>query len=820
MTVDSVVQLRVHGVSGTPPEAMLHYPPELIDQVSGDSAAGNYRRRDGSEKDAPTDPLRNEEAYSWGGLTSGKASRGLWLLFLPFILINTAHWMVPPAKAGSWTTTTATRASVRLLRLIGLSLTLTLMLATALLTVDLVGWQCAAMPHCGAGLGPLRFLVDRSVGMRLFWTSLPVAGLVVLLLLFGRGNPPAGGVSPPAAEVPSDVVPLEKSSFWKPDASVTRLRRCHVTVWLSGLACVVLFGARQQIDGGGRPLTWLLWFNAAIFAVAVLAVFSSYLTGRGGDGASDMAGMVLKGVQWLSVAALIAALVAVGRTDVRYDVAQPMSFPHLYSAIYLLLLVQAGLIVLLFVSTAVSLWWPAPPPAVPADVSDATLKGFRPSLRGFTAAFIAAIAWLAGGGFSAGVGLFVAQFLGTPVSSSGWAQCETNITNAIVAGQQTIPAICNGFPHSKWPSTVGFEEQVHAISADAPLIIPPAYFWAAVVFAGLLVVLVVIVLPVVWVTIVRPRTADALKAVPPDYPDLPPVDAASDAAHYRQGRERAIAEARSMASMTDLVPAILAVMTGLALLAIAAVLVVDGVDGDAALERRVPGTSVAVLLISAAAAALVAAAVMAYRNRQARRTVGIIWDVVTFWPRANHPLTPPCYAERAVPELSCQIENHMAATDKQRVIAATHSQGTIIGAATMLQLSDAVRERTALLTFGSPLRRLYGRNFPAYFGLTAMTQLHVVQPRWINMWVFSDPIGGWILNDTNGNLADALGLVDSTGLVDYRIPDAETLDPGPRDQTLPICAHSGYTERPEYRKVIETLDEHLGAPPPPPDDED
>jgi hypothetical protein len=162
----------------------------------------------------------------------------------------------------------------------------------------------------------------------------------------------------------------------------------------------------------------------------------------------------------------------------------------------------------------------------------------------------------------------------------------------------------------------------------------------------------------------------------------------------------------------------------------------------------------------------------------------------------------------------------MAATDNQRVIAATHSQGTIIGAATMLQLSDAVRERTALLTFGSPLRRLYGRNFPAYFGLTAMTQLHVVQPRWINMWVFSDPIGGWILNDTNANLADALGLVDSTGLVDYRIPDAETLDPGPRDQTLPICAHSGYTERPEYRKVIEALDERLGAPPPPPDDED
>jgi len=80
MTVESVIQLRVHGVSGTPPDAMLHYPPELIDQVSGDSSAGTFRRRDGSATEAPTDPRKNVEAYSWGGLTSGKASRGLWLL--------------------------------------------------------------------------------------------------------------------------------------------------------------------------------------------------------------------------------------------------------------------------------------------------------------------------------------------------------------------------------------------------------------------------------------------------------------------------------------------------------------------------------------------------------------------------------------------------------------------------------------------------------------------------------------------------------------------------------------------------------------------
>ena len=234
-------------------------------------------------------------------------------------------------------------------------------------------------------------------------------------------------------------------------------------------------------------------------------------------------GWCSRDVQWLSVAALAAALVAVGRADVKYDVTRPMSFPYMYSAIYLLLLVQAGLIVLLFISTAVSKFWPAPPPVAQADVPDATLKGFRPTLWGFTAFFIATIAWLAGGGSSAGVGLLLAQFLGNPVSSSERAQCETQIVDDLMAGKANLPTVCDGLSHSKWPSHVGLEEQVHATSADAALIIPPAYIWAAIVFFGLLLVLLFIVVPVVWVKVLRPRTTAALKEVPKDY-DLPPTE--------------------------------------------------------------------------------------------------------------------------------------------------------------------------------------------------------------------------------------------------------------------------------------------------------
>ena len=97
-----VVELRVHGVSGTPPEALLGCPTEFIEQVAGDKSAGFYRSASPGSTTPPSAAVpavwrKVPEAYSWGGLTSGPASRAVWLLFLPFIFINLAHWMLPPA---------------------------------------------------------------------------------------------------------------------------------------------------------------------------------------------------------------------------------------------------------------------------------------------------------------------------------------------------------------------------------------------------------------------------------------------------------------------------------------------------------------------------------------------------------------------------------------------------------------------------------------------------------------------------------------------------------------------------------------------------
>lgn len=153
----TVIELRVHGVSGTPPEAMLSCPKEFLEQLSGDADAGFFRRQEWIDRAAtpPSDATRwrRMEAYSWGGLTSRKATRAVWLLFLPFSLINLAHWMLPVTRRPR-----VAAGVVTLLRLLALSFTLTLLAAMAAAVLDITVWQCTSIPYCSAGWGPLALL--------------------------------------------------------------------------------------------------------------------------------------------------------------------------------------------------------------------------------------------------------------------------------------------------------------------------------------------------------------------------------------------------------------------------------------------------------------------------------------------------------------------------------------------------------------------------------------------------------------------------------------------------------------------------------------
>jgi hypothetical protein len=772
----TLVELRVHGVSGTPPEALLSCPTEFLDEVAGDKSAGFYRRQPWIE-DASSGPpgawRKALEAYSWGGLTSGPASRAVWLLFLPFIFINLAHWMLPPATKQRF----AAAVSVGLLRLIALSFTLTLMLAAAVAVVDVMVWQCMGLDYCGSALGPLSSLASAPRGVQVALSAVPLMVVIAVLWRLGQEHTRVVG-QPPNPAVMCDEVPLEADTFWSSDPSVLRLRACHVMAWTAGLGALTLaVPARYAATPGVRAVGMaLLAANGVVLAVGVLTTAWNRATARGGVGADWLTRPLLL-LRWVSLGLLVASLVWVATADIAYPPA-PTHFPGLREAIYVVLGTQVVLLLGLFAFTALSVRGRrSGPTGEPGD-------GYRPTLGGFTAPFVALIGWLIGGGFSVGVGLWTAQALGNAVLSTTSARSETTSRTATLASD-----------------TASFADKAAALNADAPLIVPPPYFWAAVAIVLLIVVAVVTGL-CLWWWITRRRARAELRSVLADYPGTDDTDA----------RAKQVATSRAWASLADLGTPIVA---GLALFTVAVMLALaawnlSGSGGLGSLPRYPRAlTNASVFITASLATGLVLLAVQAFRDRQLRRVVAVLWDVITFWPRANHPLTPPCYAERTVPELLDRLRA-LTAADDTRVVLAAHSQGTVIAAATLLQDDESTAHRVALLTFGSPLRRLYARNFPAYFGTGALPRLRQrlrqdrrlsrPEPRWINLWARTDPIGSWVIDDRDRSLQEALDEVD------YRLLDVESLTPRADGTYPPICGHSGFWRRPEYRDAVGMLE--------------
>lgn len=228
-------------------------------------------------------------------------------------------------------------------------------------------------------------------------------------------------------------------------------------------------------------------------------------------------------------------------------------------------------------------------------------------------------------------------------------------------------------------------------------------------------------------------------------------------------------------------------------------------------DRASPVTTFGTLVLGGFALALLLLGRRAYRNAQLRRTIGILWDLATFWPRASHPLAPPCYCERALPDLITRIRA-AAPTGDRRVVLSAHSQGTVIAAALVLQLEDDERERVRLVTYGSPLRRLYAGAFPVWFGPAALDTVgRLLSPgagiaapgpappaawRWRNLYRRTDPIGGWVVADQPP---------EQGAEVDWQLLDP-AFDPPAGDTRPPaIRGHSGYLDDPAYAAAVATV---------------
>jgi len=188
-------------------------------------------------------------------------------------------------------------------------------------------------------------------------------------------------------------------------------------------------------------------------------------------------------------------------------------------------------------------------------------------------------------------------------------------------------------------------------------------------------------------------------------------------------------------------------------------------------------------------------------NPTARRAIGAVFDVLTFFPRRIHPFAPPCYGERAIPQLRWRLG--WLARDGDReigVLARAHSQGTAVTAAALLQGVEHPK-RVWLLTCGSPLVSLYQRHFPGYFSNVVDRVATAMQidpgepdPHWLHASARTDVLGR------------RLSCADGAPLTQVRVLDPEQWQMvRPGDPPPPALGHSAYHRHP----VVEEWVAHL-----------
>ncbi|MBV1948885.1 hypothetical protein [Streptomyces sp. BV129] len=758
-TTERGLELLVHGVGGTTPEEMLGDPRTV--RVTGDDTAAVFRRAEDvpdAGGDAPPTldeppgrgPVR--EAYVWCNLTSGNGTRALWLLLLPFMVVNLAHWMRPAAERPG----RPVRLYGLLVRLAALTLTVLLVAAACEVALDLVAWQCAGAPACAGRHSWLAFLSPTlsddgwwsRPGRRLALAALAPTLLTALLWYLSHRTWSAYESHRPlaaTAEPGTDESALARPGFWYGRRLGARLRAAHTAAGLLTVAAAVTLPiARFDHRPGGSTLLHvlgvLLGSCILVWAGAVVVVVCSRgRSERRLDQTLDR--HLLRALPLGAVALLLLAVAYAGWSRPGWHSGGRLPGDPAFGA---LMLAQGVLVVAL---------------AVVAAGLHRRLPDPRAAMRGLGGPAVALLACALGGVASGGVAQRVADWLdGTRASLTG----------------------------------------------------PPVTLtWQASAIPPVLAVLLVLI------AVLARRTARLARAerrrVRAEHPGEPEDPA----------RTRHIARVRAMATLTDRAPLVVAVGSAATLVAGLGSVVGALATGLApAQAARNAGDTVRIAaetcqalgswLIGVGFLLFVAWGRRAYKDASARRTIGILWDVGTFWPRAAHPFAPPCYAERAVPDLTWRTATWTERTGG-RLVLSGHSQGSVLAAAAAWQLTPAVRERVALLTYGSPLERLYGRWFPAHFGPAALAALHHDIGCWRNLHRRTDPIGGPVRLPAGHGPE-----VDHEPLPDPRAYGRTPEHPLP----APILGHSDYQEDPvftrERDRLLARLHPDLPAPRPEP----
>jgi hypothetical protein len=721
-----VTELRVHGVGGSPPDATLG---DLVpEQVMGDAIAGFYRTSDHAatqpDRDARRDVDRHVEVYSWGGLTSRSKIRVLWLALLPFLFANLAGWMCSASTRDS-----AWRFRLHRLAagLCALALTVNAALIAVMISADVNAYQTSRAGLAGHQwwLAPLNWAYVKNHPARQVTVGVLVVVLFVLALVwlasrswrYEAVRPPyrvQNGQKGTARKAAADTLAkgLADQQFWDGEGTVRLLTWLHVAV-VGGFLAIMLGVTARALAAGSPQAAVLGWTGIALGAATI------------------------------ALAVVYVCLDALDTPSMGTPDAQPAigAFAEKLRGFVVYLLVPAG------AGLVCSGWFAWLQPGTPS-VRAADLPGMA-GVTGWTAlaiavavgiALISVLLGLRGSGGTMFGGSWVTLMLG--FGSLNILLLGAEIWVAHLVGPVTSDAAT---ALSAKPGQIYLS---HVITSGVPLLVWAAVL-AAVVFGAVEAVrwLRAAKLPGQMADEYEKQAAEfraTLSGTPRNvwyWSGLPPFPPTGDTTKDQGAGgkwQRQIARVQFLGRAPhDAIWLLWLIIVGQLVMAAC----VWQLNLQPPVIVRNVGIALAGLVLPALAAFLYAA----WSNPAKRRTIGILWDVGTFWPRSYHPLCPPCYAERAVPDL--QRRMWWLHDNDGRVMLVAHSQGTVLAVAALVQTACRPEgDHPALITFGSPVCKLYGWAFPAYFDRALLEPLAPGQAArvndWRNFFYPTDPIGG------------------------------------------------------------------------------
>ena len=750
-------ELIVHGVGGAMPSDLLddHHPT----RVSGDHLAGFYRPHTGPVR-ALGDDFRlspehyPREAFAWGGLTSGDSSRALWFLLLPFALMNMAGWMLPTMSHKAWV---VVRGLARMLAALG---TVTLVMMSAQLTTDIVAYQCGWLnPSCRTRWW-LTFLQGE------FWSAYPsrimvLAAAIPLLILAGVWA--AGLISFRNFEEyvrrrhqdTDRQTELERQAELRRQAELERtagdydIKLEHPWFWRG----------RASVHRMRR-----LHFQLGVVTIAVVVCLSlAELTTAAWPWQAYL-------VTWVGTVEIVVLLATVSLP--RVETSGPVGW--LDGPIF-----RRGCWLVAWVLLAITAGYGLG--AIGKMTSRAgaypRLEGFIPtstiltSLQLLLGVLLAIAVWKAGRGSFLRVAPAVVHALGWFMIMALWAGIGIRLSSWFGVGQADSARF--------WlnePSTCTYGDFCY-----------PIWFEDAAVAVTLLLF---VTLLIGGYALFRSSKEPDLGLVRQDFP----LDADEEPNDIDRRRLKSIAgrlrHQRLVAKADRWMAAVI-----IGALVVFLVVAVAQAQGWRFWSSLVTLSGWVVTLVPIATVIAVRAGL---NNPKTRRAIGSVFDVVTFFPRRVHPFAPPCYGERAVPQLRWRLG--WLAKDEDRdidVLVRSHSQGTVVTAAAILQGVDHP-ERVWVLTCGSPLVALYERHFPYYFGgiVDRVAAALSLEPgtddmRWLHITARTDVLGA-PLRCGAGAPPTQIRVLDPVSWGNQRPGD-----PAPR-----VMGHSCYHEHPVVERWV------------------